>query len=109
MPYPPSAGPGGPFRIIGYVTPIDRHSCMVFFYRLRQVSGWRRDMWRFLYKTTLEGRHWDVLGQDRVMLEDMPDDARYHENLYQHDIGVSRLRRALYDLAKSRAHPAKAV
>ena len=109
VPYPPSAGPGGPFRIIGYVTPIDRHSCMVFFYRLRQVSGWRRDMWRFLYKTTLEGRHWDVLEQDRVMLEDMPDDARYHENLYQHDIGVSRLRRALYDLAKSRAHPAKAV
>ena len=102
VPYPTSAGPGGSFRIIGYVTPIDDGACEVFFYRLRKVDGWQRDMWRFLYKTTLEGRHWDVLEQDREMLEDMPDDARYHENLYQHDVGVNRLRRTLYELAKAR-------
>ena len=100
VPYPATAGPGGPFRIIGYVTPIDDSNCIVFFYRLRRVAGWKRDMWRFLYKTTLEGRHWHVLEQDREMLEAMPNDARYHENLYQHDIGVSRLRRSLYEVAQ---------
>ena len=102
VPYPNAAGPGGPFRIIGYVTPIDDDNCIVFFYRLRRVEGWRRDMWRLLYKTTLEGRHWHVLEQDREMLEGMPEHARYHENLYQHDIGVSRLRRMLYELAQTR-------
>ena len=102
VPYPTSAGPGGPFRIIGYVTPIDDDSCVVFFYRLRRVEGWQRDLWRFLYKTSLEGRHWQVLEQDREMLESMSEHARYHENLYQHDIGVSRLRRTLYEFAKAR-------
>jgi hypothetical protein len=29
----------------------------------------------------LEGRHWHVLEQDRIMLEAIPSDARYHENL----------------------------
>ncbi|MFF3151447.1 3-phenylpropionate dioxygenase, partial [Streptomyces sp. NPDC057927] len=34
-----------------------------------------------------------VLEQDRVMLEAMPGDADQRENLYQHDLGVVRLRR----------------
>jgi phenylpropionate dioxygenase-like ring-hydroxylating dioxygenase large terminal subunit len=102
VPYPHSAGPGGPFRIIGYVTPIDESACVVFFYRLRRVEGWARNMWRFLYKTSLEGRHWHVLEQDRIMLEAMPCDARYHENLYQHDIGVSRLRHVLHSRMRDR-------
>ena len=102
VPYPQSAGPGGPFRIIGYVTPIDEGACVVFFYRLRRVNGWARNMWRFLYKTSLEGRHWHVLEQDRIMLEAVPDNARYHENLYQHDIGVSRLRHVLHSRASER-------
>lgn len=102
VPYPQSAGPGGPFRIIGYVTPIDEGACVVFFYRLRRVNGWARNMWRFLYKTSLEGRHWHVLEQDRIMLEAVPDNARYHENLYQHDIGVRRLRHVLHSRASER-------
>jgi hypothetical protein len=31
----------------------------------------------------------------------MPDDARTHEMLYQHDIGVAHLRRALHRTAKA--------
>ena len=41
IPYPEAAGPGGPFRIIGYTTPVDERSCLVFFWRFRQVSGHR--------------------------------------------------------------------
>ena len=52
-------------------------------------------MWRFLYRARLEGLHWDVLEQDREILELMLDDARAHEFLYQHDSGLSRLRHVL--------------
>ena len=43
IPYPAAAGPGGPFRIIGYATPVDEGSCMTFFWRFRQVSGIARE------------------------------------------------------------------
>lgn len=100
IPYPPKVGPGGPFRVVGFATPIDERSTQVFFLRLRHVSGWQRDLWRFLYKDRLEQRHWDVLEQDRRVLEGMPDDARERETLYQHDVGVTRLRRRMKLLAR---------
>jgi phenylpropionate dioxygenase-like ring-hydroxylating dioxygenase large terminal subunit len=100
IPYPPSAGPGGPFRIIGYVTPVDAEVCLVFFWRLRRVSGLAREAWRFLYRAALEDHHWRVLEQDREILEGMEPDARDHELLYQHDIGVGRLRRILAQRAR---------
>jgi hypothetical protein len=100
IPYPPAAGPGGHMRILGYVTPIGPRRCKVFFWRMRQVQGFDRDSWRFLYRARLEARHWNVLEQDRVMLEGMPDGARNREMLYQHDIGVAHLRRALHRAAK---------
>lgn len=102
IPYPNGAGPGGPFRIVGFCTPIDHDHTQVFFWRLRKVSGWQRDLWRFLYRNRLEERHWHVLEQDRVILEKMPFEARDHERLYQHDIGVTRLRRILQQQAKER-------
>ncbi len=100
IPYPPSAGPGGPFRILGNITPIDEHSAQIFFWRLRKVSGWQRDLWRFMYRDRLERRHWEVLEQDRIMSETMPADARYHEMLYQHDLGITRFRKLLRARAK---------
>lgn len=100
IPYPPAAGPGGHMRILGYVTPTGSRSCRVFFWRMRKVDGLAREAWRFLFRTHLEERHWRVLEQDRVMLEGMPDDARTREMLYQHDIGVAHLRRALNRKAK---------
>ncbi|RMF33351.1 MAG: aromatic ring-hydroxylating dioxygenase subunit alpha [Alphaproteobacteria bacterium] len=101
IPYPPAAGPGGHMRILGYVSPMGPRRCRVFFWRMRKVEGWARESWRFLYRMRLEPRHWAVLEQDRVMLEGMPDDARRREMLYQHDIGVAHLRRALNRAARA--------
>lgn len=95
VPYGPGAGPGGPFWIVGMVAPITPALCQVFFWRLRQVEGWQRAAWRFLYKNRLEGRHWQVLEQDRIILEGLVPDARSQETLYEHDVAVVRLRRAL--------------
>ena len=82
---------------------INAHQTAVFFWRYRMVTGWERDTWRFLYKTRLEDRHWVVLEQDRVMLEAMAQDADQAENLYQHDLGVVRLRRLYVHLAVQQA------
>lgn len=101
IPYPQSAGPGGPFRILGNITPIDEQSSQIFFWRLRKVSGWQRDLWRFMYRDRLERYHWNVLEQDRIMSETMPADARHHEMLYQHDLGITRLRKMLRARAKA--------
>jgi phenylpropionate dioxygenase-like ring-hydroxylating dioxygenase large terminal subunit len=101
IPYPAAAGPGGPFRIIGFITPVDEENCLVFFWRLRKVQGLAREVWRFLYRATLEERHWHVLEQDRDILVSLPADAHRREMLYQHDIGVARLRQALINKAKA--------
>ena len=101
IPYPKAAGPGGPMRIIGFVTPIDEHACKVFFWRSRKVRGLARECWKLLYRASLEKRHWAVLEQDREMLTCLPEDARKREMLYQHDIGVGRLRQHLARAARA--------
>jgi phenylpropionate dioxygenase-like ring-hydroxylating dioxygenase large terminal subunit len=101
IPYPPAAGPGSNMRILGTVLPVDETHCIVFFWRMREVTGLARESWRFMYRAKLEPRHWNVLEQDREMLSSMPDDARSREMLYQHDIGVSRIRQILSRAAKS--------
>ncbi|MGD0849563.1 Rieske 2Fe-2S domain-containing protein [Bradyrhizobium sp.] len=95
IPYPPSAGPGGNFAIISFGTPIDENWTGCFFWRVRKVSGWQRDVWRFLYRSRLELRHWHVLEQDREMLQGCRQGLEQFENLYQHDAGLIRLRRHL--------------
>jgi phenylpropionate dioxygenase-like ring-hydroxylating dioxygenase large terminal subunit len=99
IPYPKTGGPGGPFIIIGSYTPINSQMAAVFHWRCRQTEGWQRDTWRFLYKNRLEARHWNVLEQDRVMMEMMEPDANQREFLYEHDVGISRLRRHMRNLA----------
>jgi hypothetical protein len=42
-----------------------------------------------------------VLEQDREILEAMEPDANQREMLYQHDMGIVRLRRHLRNLAKA--------
>lgn len=101
IPYPKTGGPGGSFGICGSCTPIVPNAVAVFFWRTRKVSGWQRDVWRFLYKNRLEARHWAVLEQDRAVLEVMEPDANKREHLYQHDVGVMRVRRQLRQLAIS--------
>lgn len=95
IPYRKEFGPGGEFWIVGYATPIDADNTRVFFWRCRKVQGWQRHVWRFLYRNHLEKLHWDVLEQDRVILETLAPNARQYENLYQHDVGLSRLRRLM--------------
>lgn len=93
IPYQKKFGPGGDFYIVGFATPLDKDNTRVFFWRCRKVTGWQRDVWRFLYRNHLEKLHWDVLEQDRLVLENMAPNARDYEFLYQHDVGLSRLRR----------------
>ena len=100
IPYQGDAGPGGAFGIVGFVTPIDRENCRVFFWRTRKVRGWERAVWRFMYKHKLETLHWEVLEQDRILLEGMPNDARDREFLYQHDTGLARVRRLIQEEAE---------
>lgn len=95
IPYPKSAGPGGPLRIVGFITPNDENESDVYFLRYRQVQGWQRRVWRTLYKTRLEARHWHVLEQDRVMMEKVSLRARLNEKMGQTDIGVIRLRKMI--------------
>jgi len=101
IPYPPTGGPGGNFHIVGVYTPITETRAAVFHWRCRKVEGWQRNTWRFLYKNRLEARHWRVLEQDRVMLEQFEPDANQRENLYQHDMGVARLRRVFRTKAEA--------
>jgi hypothetical protein len=56
-----------------------------------------------LYRNRLEGLHWDVLEQDRIVLENMAPGARDHEYLYQHDVGLSQVRRRMEELARAQA------
>ncbi|MOA45218.1 hypothetical protein D3C78_1675970 [compost metagenome] len=42
-----------------------------------------------------------MLEQDRVVLESMAPDAREHETLYQHDVGITRVRRILQRRAEA--------
>jgi hypothetical protein len=100
IPYGAGAGPGGDFKIVGIATPVDEHNCLVFFWRIRESKGWQRNLWRFMYRTKLEKLHWDVLEQDRIILEPMSDDARDKEYLYSHDVGLSRLRKILAKKSK---------
>jgi phenylpropionate dioxygenase-like ring-hydroxylating dioxygenase large terminal subunit len=97
-PYPASFG-GGSFRINGHPTPIDADTTYVWFFRSRKISGWQRDMWRFLYKNKLEARAFTIVEQDRVMLERIPLEARQRESLIQTDIAVGRMRRLLREEA----------
>ncbi len=99
IPYPKTGGPGGNFHIIGTYTPIADGMCAIVFWRCRKVSGWARDSWRFLYKNRLEARHWAVLEQDRIMLENCEPDMKDREILYQHDLGLVRLRRRMKAIA----------
>jgi phenylpropionate dioxygenase-like ring-hydroxylating dioxygenase large terminal subunit len=41
IPYPWSAGPGGPMRAIVFVTPIDANNTLVYMVRRRRVTGWK--------------------------------------------------------------------
>jgi len=96
---PPGCGPGGNWRVFPLATPIDEHHCQMTVWRMRNVSGWEGDLFRFMFNTKLEQYNWAIVQEDKEMLEAMPPwPAR--ENLYQHDIGPARLRKHVRDEAR---------
>ena len=53
-----------------------------------------------MYRNRLEKLHWDVLEQDRTLLEAMDPNAHQHEHLYNHDMGLVRVRREMQKKAE---------
>lgn len=109
---PDACGPGGNWRVFPLATPIDDQHCQMTIWRMRKVSGWQADLFRFMFNTKLEQYNWAIVQEDREILEAMPPwPAR--ENLYQHDIGNARLRRYLRETARvqlaARAEAASAL
>lgn len=109
IPYKKRYGPGGNFGIVGFATPVDEQHCQVYFWRTRKVQGWQRNVWRFMYRNRLEALHWAVLEQDQFVLESLPDDARDREFLYEHDVGLARVRRMLEKRAGEQARERAAL
>jgi phenylpropionate dioxygenase-like ring-hydroxylating dioxygenase large terminal subunit len=89
-------GPKGILRILCFATPIDEHSSLVYFLRYRDLRGWKRAYWRFLYKTFWVKQHHKVIEQDRIILESQRGaQSRIAEHLANSDRGVTELRRLL--------------
>lgn len=102
IPYPKQAG-GNFFAIISHLTPIDEYRTYMWVMRYQKSVGWRRDLWRFLYRNRLGRRHDDVIEQDRAMIEAIPDDVSGRETLIHSDIGVARIRRMVRREAEEQA------
>ena len=61
-------------------------------WRMRKVTDWQADLFRFMFNTKLEQYNWAIVQEDKEMLEAMPPWPAA-ENLYQHDTGNVQLRR----------------
>lgn len=98
VPYPKIAGPGGPMRIVGFITPIDQTSCAVYFFQKRKITGWKWLLWKTLWGVFLRRKALSVVEQDRAILHSQRNtESRSYEFLAQSDIGVARMRRMLAD------------
>ena len=96
IPYPWSAGPGGPMRAIVFVTPIDAKDTLIYMVRRRRVTGWKWLIWQVLWKLRLRNISQGVQDQDEVILRSQQGPvSRANEHLAQSDIGVVRMRRVL--------------
>jgi phenylpropionate dioxygenase-like ring-hydroxylating dioxygenase large terminal subunit len=97
-------GPKGILRILCFVTPIDEDSSLVYFLRYRNLNGWKRAYWRFLYRTFWEKQHLKVIEQDRAILESQRGaQSRISEHLANSDRGVTELRKLLREKISCRS------
>ena len=93
IPYPWSAGPGGPMRILVTVCPIDANSCQVYMVRKRKITGWKWWLWALLWHVRLENKMWQVIDQDEAILASQrTGEALTSEFLVQGDSGLVTLR-----------------
>ena len=100
IPYPRTAGPGGPLHVLVFATPVDKETSIFYFIRMRQVRGWKRNLWRFFWWLFLERMAWNVIEQDRTIIESQRGlIARRREHLVQADLGVLHFRRLLNEEA----------
>jgi phenylpropionate dioxygenase-like ring-hydroxylating dioxygenase large terminal subunit len=89
-------GPKGILRILCFATPVNEDRSLVYFLRYRNLQGWKRAYWRFLYKTFWVKQHHKVIEQDRVILESQRGaQSRVAEHLANSDRGVTELRKLL--------------
>lgn len=105
IPYPRTAGPGGPLHIIVAATPIDEDSSAMYFVRMRRVARWKWWLWKLTWPLYLERAAFNVIEQDRMILESQRGlGSRLREHLVGSDLGVIRLRMLLNrELAKQDA------
>ncbi len=93
IPYPWSAGPGGPMRILVFVCPIDATSSQVYMVRKRKITGWKWWLWKMLWHVRLERKMWQVIDQDEaILLSQGNSRALESEYLVQGDAGLVQLR-----------------
>jgi phenylpropionate dioxygenase-like ring-hydroxylating dioxygenase large terminal subunit len=93
IPYPWTAGPGGPMRIVVTVCPIDDESSQVYMVRKRKITSWKWWIWRALWYVRLKRKMWDVLDQDEdILLSQTNGQALRSEYLVQSDMGIVRMR-----------------
>ena len=101
IPYPRSAGPGGPLHVVVAATPIDEDTSALYFVRMRNVTGWKWALWQMTWRLYLEKAAWNVIEQDRLVLESQRGlESRTREHLVGSDLGVIRLRTLLRRLAR---------
>lgn len=94
IPYPWTAGPGGPMRILVYVTPIDADNTQVYMVRKRRITGWKWWLWWTLWQLRLRRKMYDVIDADEaVLVSQRGGRAIENEFLAQSDLGIVRLRR----------------
>ena len=107
IPYPWSAGPGGPMRILVFLCPEDAGATRVYMVRKRKIRGWKFAIWRFLWQVRLERKMWQVIDQDEAILfSQRAAHALDSELLTQGDSGILLLRKLFREaLARQRKSP----
>ena len=108
IPYPWSAGPGGPMRILVFVCPIDATSCQIYMVRKRRITGWKWWLWKALWHVRLERKMWQVIDQDETILLSQGNGmALTSEYLVQSDMGLVRLRNLFREALRQQRKSAK--
>ena len=98
VPYPWSAGPGGPMRVLVFVTPIDAGATQVYMVRKRRITGWKWWVWRALWHLRLRRKMYEVIAGDEAALASQRGRrALDGEFLAQSDLGIVRMRRLFAD------------